>query len=24
VFEVTGGLAVPNLDMALPDLGAEL
>ena len=24
VFEVTGGLAVPNLDMGLPDLGAEL
>ena len=24
VFEVTGGLAVPNLDMALPDLGPTL
>jgi 7-alpha-hydroxysteroid dehydrogenase len=24
VFEVTGGLAVPNLDMALPDLGDTL
>jgi 7-alpha-hydroxysteroid dehydrogenase len=24
VFEVTGGLAVPNLDMGLPDLGPEL